>query len=63
MSPVRRSCSMSSARHVMQGCARFSFANSNIAVVAKAVGTRKASINPLGYQWDKEMKAVAELLR
>ena len=39
------------------------FTNSNIAVVAKAVGTRKATINPLGYQWNKEMKAVAELLR
>ena len=39
------------------------FANRNINVVAKETGAVKTQINPLGYQWDKEMLKVAGKLK
>lgn len=39
------------------------FANRNIDVVAKETGTAKTPINPLGYDWEKEMLRVAGKLK
>ena len=35
------------------------FANRNVDVIANAIGARKVEINPLGYDWEKEMKRIA----
>ena len=36
------------------------FANRNVDVIANAIGARKVEINPLGYDWNKEMRLIAE---
>ena len=35
------------------------FANREVDIIANAIGARKVEINPLGYDWNKEMKRVA----
>ena len=35
------------------------FANRNVDVIANAIGARKVEINPLGYDWNKEMRRIA----
>ena len=39
------------------------FANRNVDVIANAIGARKVEINPLGYDWEKEMKRIASEMR
>ena len=39
------------------------FANRNIDIVAEETQTTKTAINPLGYNWNKEMLKVAQSLR
>lgn len=39
------------------------FANRNVSVVAKATKTEQIEINPLGFEWDKEMIKIAKLLK
>ena len=36
------------------------FANRNVDVIANAIGARKVEINPLGYDWNKGMRLIAE---
>ena len=38
------------------------FANRNVDVIANAIGATKVEINPLGYDWEKEMKHIAEAI-
>ena len=35
----------------------------NVDVIANAIGARKVEINPLGYDWNKEMKHIASEMR
>lgn len=39
------------------------FANRNVDVITNALGARKVEINPLGYDWEKEMKHIASEMR
>ena len=39
------------------------FANRNVDVVARETKTAKTEINPLGYDWEKEMLKVANSLK
>lgn len=39
------------------------FANRNVDVVSRGVPARREQIDPLGYQWDREMKKVASLIK
>ncbi len=38
------------------------FANRNVDVIANAIGATKVEINPLGYDWEKEMKHIADAI-
>lgn len=38
------------------------FASRNVGVIADAIGVDKVEINPLGYDWNKEMRHVADAL-
>lgn len=35
------------------------FANRNVDIITNAIGARKVEINPLGYDWNKEMRRIA----
>ena len=35
------------------------FANRNVDIITNAIGARKVEINPLGYDWNKEMRQIA----
>ena len=35
------------------------FANSNVDIITNTIGARKVEINPLGYDWNKEMRRIA----
>ena len=39
------------------------FANRNIKAVSESTGAKTVEINPLGYDWQKEMIKVAECLK
>ena len=39
------------------------FANRNVDVIADAIDIRKVEINPLGYDWNKEMRRIASEMR
>ena len=34
------------------------FANRNVDIIADAIGATKVEINPLGYDWNREMRRV-----
>ena len=36
------------------------FANRNVDIITNTIGARKVEINPLGYDWNKEMRRIAE---
>ena len=35
------------------------FANRNVDIITNTIGARKVEINPLGYDWNKEMRRIA----
>ena len=39
------------------------FANRNVDIITNTIGARKVEINPLGYDWNKEMRRIAEEIR
>ena len=39
------------------------FANRNVDIITNAIGARKVEINPLGYDWNKEMRRIAAEIR
>ena len=39
------------------------FANRNVDIITNTIGARKVEINPLGYDWNKEMRQIAEEIR
>lgn len=39
------------------------FANRNVDIITNAIGARKVEINPLGYDWNKEMRRIAAKIR
>lgn len=39
------------------------FANRNVDIITNTIGARKVEINPLGYDWNKEMRRIAAEIR
>ena len=39
------------------------FANRNVDIITNTIGARKVDINPLGYDWNKEMRRIAAEIR
>ena len=39
------------------------FANCNVDIITNTIGARKVEINPLGYDWNKEMRRIAAEIR
>lgn len=59
---LQRIISTASSKGVKTMFIQKEFANRNVDVITNALGARKVEINPLGYDWNKEMKRIADAM-